>query len=368
MTRGLLSVLALGASSCARPAAVAVQNVPGMLTTTAPVPLPKTEVKDEKGQVMDPQPPVTFSLAPAGILSIEDTNLVPRKSGVAVLTAAVKDTRVSTTVNVEVRLVDGIDMRCVGNKECAFKVGAEFEVQGTAQSGTLNLDMVPVTWTSENPAVVKVVEKNKMQAVGAGTATLRAEAGGRSATRTITVIPPPEHVIVTCPASSRVKPVPADETKGEVCGVNQGESLDLGVAVLGAGQVLSDDRPDWESSSTKVAEVSQKGVVTAGEVGLTTVTAKLGKLESSVTVKVFPRGKPVPAMKAGACTADFPVDVMMGFTQEAKGGVREIMVRVACNAETGLACLALMLSKTANPTPAEHEAMRRTCCCQFAVN
>ena len=67
-----------------------------------------------------------------------------------------------------------------------------------------------VTWTSSNPAVATVDETGKVHAVAAGTATITATAGDKTATCKITVTTTPVAIVITAPTAK--SDIPTVET------------------------------------------------------------------------------------------------------------------------------------------------------------
>ena len=126
-----------------------------------------------------------------------------------------------------------------------------------------------VTWSRSDPGVVSVSAGGMLTANSSGSATITAEAGGKSAECAVTVYDAPTGVTLTgadAPLSLEV-----------------GATAALGATVLpnpGAEQSVS-----WESSNSTVASVAN-GTVTAVANGTAVITAAAGQHRASVTVTV----------------------------------------------------------------------------------
>ena len=126
-----------------------------------------------------------------------------------------------------------------------------------------------VVWSSSDEAVATVSPEGMVTAVGEGTATITATAGGKKATCEVTIAWEVESVTVSPDILKMTK---------------AGETAQLTAVVLpeGAGEVV------WSSSDEAVATVSPEGMVTAVGEGTATITATAGDKSAvcEVTVKV----------------------------------------------------------------------------------
>jgi uncharacterized protein YjdB len=125
-----------------------------------------------------------------------------------------------------------------------------------------------VTWTSSDPDVATVDANGLVQALNAGTATIRATSEGRFDEATITVIEPP--FVIT------VSPIP-DLRVGRT---------HQAIVSDGDGQALTGSRVQWESSNSAVASVSADGRVTARLPGEAIITAIVDGQRASTPVRV----------------------------------------------------------------------------------
>ncbi|WP_425622812.1 RICIN domain-containing protein [Bifidobacterium adolescentis] len=162
----------------------------------------------------------------------------------------------------------------VSNGKLSLKSGAS--VQLTATVNPSNATDKTVSWTSSNNSVAKVSD-GKVTAVKAGTATITATAGGKTASVVVTVAD---------------NPVPVTSVSISGDGVSNGKlSLKSGASVQLTATVRPDNATDrkvtWTSSDSSVANVMGTGVVTAGsKAGTATIKATAGGKSASVQVTV----------------------------------------------------------------------------------
>ena len=160
----------------------------------------------------------------------------------------------------------------VSNGKLSLKSGAS--VQLTATVNPSNATDKTVSWTSSNSSAAKVSD-GKVTAVKAGTATITATAGGKTASVVVTVAD---------------NPVTSVSISGD--GVSGGKlALKAGASAQLTATVKPDDATDrkvtWTSSDSSVANVMGTGVVTAGsKAGTATIKAAAGGKSASVTVTV----------------------------------------------------------------------------------
>ena len=176
------------------------------------------------------------------------------------------------------------------------QTSVELEVGGTV---SLNATVSPsnatdktVTWSSSN-ANVATVSGGIVKAVGEGTATITASAGGKKATCQVTVSP----VRIAVTGISLDKP-------------------DVSLAVGDTTRLMATITPDnatdksvaWSSSNTSVATVDANGIVTAVTPGTCTITAQSGNFSATCAVTCvtagFPEGELPPDNEIWYTTSD----------------------------------------------------------------
>ena len=115
----------------------------------------------------------------------------------------------------------------------------------------------PITWTSANPAIATVSD-GIITGVAAGTTTITAECGGKTATCKVTVVKPFESLTMNLADKSLFK--------NETCMLE----VSFAPADANASKELV-----WTSANPEVATVDEKGVVTAVSAGTTIITVAL---------------------------------------------------------------------------------------------
>ena len=134
-----------------------------------------------------------------------------------------------------------------------------------------------VTWSTSDGSVATVAD-GVVSGVKAGTATITAKAGEKTATCAVTVVDP-------APTTVAVTGVTLNPTTLE---------LEVGgtgtVAATVAPENATDKTVTWSSDKTDIVTVDSTGKVTAVKEGTTTITAKAGEKTATCTVTVKAKG------------------------------------------------------------------------------
>lgn len=133
------------------------------------------------------------------------------------------------------------------------------------------MEVPPLTWVSEDPAVV-TVEDGKLVAVSAGETTVIAVAESVAATMSVTVSPVPARIAIS-------------ETDLQFASLGEAQQL-FAVALDAGGSTIPGAALAWTSQNPAVATVTDQGLVSAQGNGSTTVTVSLGDLSATATVVV----------------------------------------------------------------------------------
>ena len=148
----------------------------------------------------------------------------------------------------------------------SLKVGETVTLSATVNPS--NASDKTVTWSSSDVSIA-AVDGGIVKALKIGTATIKAKAGDKTATCSITIVP------------TEVSSITLDKSSA---------SLEVGETVTLSATVGPDDATDktvtWTTSDATVATVSN-GVVTAKKLGTATIAAKAGDKTASCTVKVL---------------------------------------------------------------------------------
>lgn len=133
-----------------------------------------------------------------------------------------------------------------------------------------------VTWTSSDPKVLYVAPGGRVTAVGGGTATVTATVGGASATTDPITVTAEEQ-----PADT-VTSLTLDKYSLTLYMNEEGEQLTATIQPASFAKSIV-----WNSSDTKVASVSDSGLVTAVGPGTCIISATAGDRHVSATVSVL---------------------------------------------------------------------------------
>ena len=194
-------------------------------------------------------------------------------SGTAAITASSEGKSGSATYTVTISLNNPVASITVSTASSTLSLGKTSQSTAVVRDalGSILANRV-IAWSTSNAAVATVNASGLVQSTGLGTATITGSSEGKSATLTITVIPPPvTSVSVSAPATNLQ---PAATTQA--------------VAVLKDvdGTVLNGRAIAWVSSTPATATVSASGLVTAIASGTTTITATSEGVSSSITITV----------------------------------------------------------------------------------
>ena len=232
---------------------------------------------------------VTWSSSNSSVAAVDAAgNITALAAGEATITAATEDQNQAATCNVT---VSSVAVGSVTLSETALTLLVNDVRTLAATVSPDNATDTSVSWESDKPAVVSVVD-GTITANAAGTATITATAGSKSADCEITV-----YAAVTGVSIS------GDGTLTLDVGANQ----TLTAAVAPTSE--ADSRVIWSSSDTSVAAVGDDGKVTAVAPGIAVITA--ASVASPVkqafrTVKVV---QPANGVTLSASTLTFDLSI-----------------------------------------------------------
>ncbi|MGO5543762.1 penicillin-binding Tp47 domain C-containing protein [Blautia sp. HCP3S3_H10_1] len=166
-----------------------------------------------------------------------------------------------------------------------FSLSAETSALDTDKNTTTTLKVTTnltgtVTWTSSDAKVATVDANGKVAAVKAGTATITATLGGKSASSKVTV----KEVVKPTPTPAPVLTAKA-QASTIYAGGTTGSTTVISVTKSGITEAAK-----FTSSDPTVATVDANGKVTAKKAGTTTITVTAGKLSVKVNVTVVQAG------------------------------------------------------------------------------
>ena len=216
---------------------------------------------------------VTWSSSDAAVATVDGGKITAVKEGTATITAKAGDKTATCKVTVEKKV---IAVESVELDKTALEL-----TEGESQTlvATVKPDDATdktVEWTTSDETIATVAD-GVVTAVKAGTATVTAKAGDKTATCAVTV---KAKVIA-------VESVELNKTEAELA---EGESLTL-VATVKPDDA-TDKTVEWSSSDETVATVAD-GVVTAVKEGTATITAKAGEKTATCAVTVKAKENPL---------------------------------------------------------------------------
>ena len=188
----------------------------------------------------------------------------------------------AVTITVTVAAVASVVVNPSSTQDLMVGEMVTFTAMARTAGGAVR-DDVSFRWSSSDTSVVTITSAGVATAVGAGTAMVRATAGGITSspvTIDVTETPPPEPVVATVkvsPASMMIM----------VGGMFQFTA----VAMTADGMTIDDVDFTWMSDDEEVAEVDESGLVTAVAAGTAMITASavdVTSMPATVTVAESP--------------------------------------------------------------------------------
>jgi len=215
--------------------------------------------------------PVTWSVSPAGPLSVDPQGLVTALApGSAAVTASAGGKVASRVLTAREPVVASV---AVTAPTSTLFVDHSLNLTATPRSASNQpLTGRIVAWTSSNPSVASVSDQGVVTGVAAGSVTITAVVDAIVGQMTLTVsLAPIASITVSGPGSSVVA----------------GQSLNLTATPRSSsGQALSGRSFVWATSDAAVATVSSAGVVTGVTAGTATISASAEGVSGSMAVSV----------------------------------------------------------------------------------
>ena len=213
-------------------------------------------------------PHVSFESSNSAVAAVDQGGKITAVApGTAVVTAKAGDCTATCEVIVEARTVP-VESVSLNKSALTLDVGESYELKATVNPS--NATDPSVTWSSSDPAVASVAEGH-VEALQAGTAVIKASAGGKEASCTVTVNQP--YVAVESISLSQTELTVAKD-----------ETVQLTAIVLPSN--ATDPSVTWTTANSRIAKVDAEGNVTGVRLGTTTITAKAGQYTATCTVTV----------------------------------------------------------------------------------
>ncbi len=231
-----------------------------------------------------------------------DGTVTGRKAGTAILEASAGEKTARCTVTVKAVPVEEI------------RLNREALVLEVGESGTLTAEASPdnaadktVVWESLDTDVVTVSDSGVVTAMGAGTAAVRATAGGKSAVCTVTVKQHETEAPETSAPETEAPETEAPETEPAVIEVERITlnkmvvSLEKGESTLLTPRVVPENAADktvtWSTSNANVVTVTDGRITAVGE-GVALITATAGRVKAVCEVTVWAAETEAPETEA----------------------------------------------------------------------
>lgn len=215
--------------------------------------------------------PVTWSVSPAGPLSVDPMGLVTALSpGSATVTASAGGKIASRVLTAREPVVANVAVTAPAS---TLFVDHSMTLTATARSASNQLlTGRTVTWTSSNPSVASVTDQGTVTGVAAGTVTITAVV---------------EAIVGQLNLTITLAPISSISVSGPGSSVVAGQSINLtATAHSASGQALSGRSFVWATSDLAVASVSSAGVVTGVAAGTATISASAEGVSGSMAVSV----------------------------------------------------------------------------------
>lgn len=210
---------------------------------------------------------ITWESSDKNIAEISaDGTIIAKGVGTATITAKASTGKtancVVTVLPVELNSISIKEQNVVINKKENKNLTVIYNPENTTDDKT-------VTWEVADTNIVTIDETGKITPVNAGTTTITAKVGDKTATTTVTVVIPLESISL-------------NETDKKLL---KNETLDLSV-IYNPEDTTDDKTVEWSSTDEKVAKV-EDGKVTTLASGTTYIKAKVGDKEASCKVSVI---------------------------------------------------------------------------------
>lgn len=229
-------------------------------------------------------------------------------SGTTSITATSEGKSGSTTLTVSVIAVARVD---VAPTSVSLNPGQTSQLTATAYDASNNVLVRSVSWSSSAPGVATISATGLVTAVGAGTTTISATAGGVTGTAIVTVANVPVASVTVSPGAPNMFP---------------SDQLQLtATARDAAGNVITGRPTTWNSNNTGVATVSAGGLVTALSQGAATITATVDGVSGVATISV--NATPVASVTLTPASASIYVGQQTSFIAVARDAGGNVLSR-----------------------------------------
>ncbi len=253
--------------------------------------------------------PVSWSITPTSVATVSSSGLVRAVApGTAVLTAEVDGRERTAVITVAAATVASVTL---SPTTATIAPNGTIRLAATVRLSDGTTPTNPaVNWSTSDPDIAIVASDGLVRGVGAGTATITATAGGRSAEARITVTAP----VVTV-ARVALTPLTASLQVG-------GTQQFTATAYDASDRVVTGRAVTWSITPTSVATVSSSGLVRGVAAGAAVVTAEIDGRTATGGVTVTAVPTPPPPTVASVEVSPRSTSVTVGGTVKLTATVR----------------------------------------------
>ena len=201
--------------------------------------------------------PVEWSTSDASIATVEDGLVTGVKEGTAVITATQNIRGIIKTAKCTVYVQASVESVTLDPKEITLGIGKYETIQASVKPSSLN--GVSLKWVSSNEEIVKITEAGKLSV------TIQGVAGGNA---TISAINQDNVVVGFCSVTI-LQPVEGMTLSETEVTARIGDKVQLRATVTPDN--ATNQNVTWKSSNTKVATVTDNGLVTMKGAGTASI-------------------------------------------------------------------------------------------------
>jgi uncharacterized protein YjdB len=259
-----------------------ITGVPGSTTQISAV------LADSTGATMTSPPALAWTSSNSSVAKVSGSGLVTLvNQGAATITASASGVSATVGVTVNAPPVGPVASIALSPSAITGIPGNTTQVSAAlADANGVAVTGVTVSWSSSNTAVATISSSGLVTLVKQGAATIKASAGGVTATIGATVNAAPVASLALTPTS--------------ITGVPGNTTQESAVAKDASGNTVSGQTVSWASSDATIANVSSSGLVTLKKQGSTTITGSDGSISATVAVTV--NAPPVAAIALSPTT------------------------------------------------------------------
>ena len=233
--------------------------------------------------------PILWESSDSSVATVSPQGIIAgMKTGTAIVTATSESATGTTTVVVRPATASQLTLQ---PDQPELDVGDSVELRAVALDKHGRQLPDQVRWTTSDARIAGVSTTGVVHAIAPGEAQIEAACAGATVATSVTVLQ-------TGPVKIELSVQRGTVTPGERVRVTA-EVLDADGAVLEGLPVI------WSSSKSKVASVSEAGVITAAQLGSTVITAKCDEIHASMILAVTRVG--VAKLVASAPSRTVPV-------------------------------------------------------------